>query len=92
MHLLGAVDDFQIVFHVFSFEFLQLGIFFCSSNSALLLVFLRNLRHSPMTIPFFTPGGWQELPCTYWKVKGIIIIEQQKGYRVEISTWKRVKG
>jgi len=26
VHLLGAVDDFQIVFHVFSFEFLQLAI------------------------------------------------------------------
>jgi len=26
VHLLGAVDDFHIVFHVFSFEFLQLGI------------------------------------------------------------------
>ena len=29
---------------------------------------LRILRHSPLTIPFLTIGGWEEVKCVYWKV------------------------
>ena len=28
----------------------------------------RILRHSPLTNPFLTLGGWQEVKCVYWNV------------------------
>ena len=29
---------------------------------------LRSLVASPLIKPRFTPGGWQEVKCVYWKV------------------------
>ena len=29
---------------------------------------LRSLKASPFTKPLFTPGGWHEVKCVYWKV------------------------
>ena len=39
-----------------------------SSNVVFEEFVLSSLRASPLTKPFLTPGGWQEVKCVYWKV------------------------
>ena len=40
---------------------------FCSKGSFEEFV-LKSLKASPFTKPLFTPGGWHEVKCVYWKV------------------------
>ena len=38
---------------------------------------LRSLVASPLMKPRFTPGGWQEVKCVYWKVSvGLVLMSR----------------